>query len=130
LWKYRIILDFEDLVDYSLFVDLRMSAMSTECCSPELPADTPPLDEADFALLCKALGHPARVRLLKHLVEFGACYFGSLADVVGLAPSTTSQHVTVLKDAGLICGSSDEQRVCYCINPERLAQYRAMVAAL
>ena len=102
----------------------------SDCCTPDTRTESAPLDVADLALLCKALGHPARVRLLKHLTDFGACYFGSLSDVIGLAPSTTSQHVTILKEAGLICGSSDEQRVCYCINPERLTQLRAMVNSL
>ena len=74
-------------------------------------------------MLCKALAHPARVQLLRYLAAYGACYFGSLADVLPLAPSTISQHVTILKQAGLILGSSDEQRVCYCVNPERLEQF-------
>jgi ArsR family transcriptional regulator len=102
----------------------------SECCTPESRSAGAPLDVAELALLCKALGHPARVRLLKHLADFGACYFGSLSDVIGLAPSTTSQHVTILKEAGLICGSSDEQRVCYCVNPERLAQLRGLIERL
>jgi ArsR family transcriptional regulator len=106
-----------------------MHVMS-ECCTPEPPDAGTPLDVADLALLCKALGHPARIRLLQHLADFGACYFGSLADVIGLAPSTTSQHVTILKEAGLICGSSDVQRVCYCINPARMEQLRALINRL
>lgn len=81
-------------------------------------------------MLCKALGHPARVKLVKHLADFGGCFFGSLAEVVGLAPSTTSQHVSILKEAGLIEGSSDEKRVCYCIVPERMEQLRSLIAAL
>lgn len=119
-------LDGGEFVAYPLFVELRICHM-TECCDVPSGVERAPLDEADLALLCKALGHPARVRLLKHLADFGACYFGSLADVVGLAPSTTSQHVTILKEAGLICGSSDVQRVCYCINPERIAQLRSLI---
>ena len=78
----------------------------------------------------KALGHPARVKLLKHLAAYGDCYFGSLTDVLPLAASTVSQHVTILKEAGLICGSADEQRVCYCINTERLAQFKLAIGGL
>jgi ArsR family transcriptional regulator, arsenate/arsenite/antimonite-responsive transcriptional repressor len=100
------------------------------CCPPNSPKEVTPIDAEDLALLCKALGHPARVKLLKHFLDFGGCFFGSLSDVVQLAPSTTSQHVTILKEAGLILGSSDEQRVCYCINPERLAQLKQLVAGL
>ncbi|MDQ1818068.1 metalloregulator ArsR/SmtB family transcription factor [Massilia sp. CCM 9210] len=90
----------------------------------------PEVDADDLALMCKALGHPARVRLLRYLSAYGACYFGSLADILPLAPSTISQHVTILKQAGLILGSADEQRVCYCVNPERLAQLKEMIGQM
>ncbi|NEX63330.1 ArsR/SmtB family transcription factor [Noviherbaspirillum galbum] len=103
----------------------------TSCCAPATPKEKKAaIDADDLALLCKALGHPARVKLLQHLTDYGACFFGSLADVVGLAPSTTSQHVTILKEAGLIFGSSDEKRVCYCINPERLAHLKSVINLL
>jgi ArsR family transcriptional regulator len=88
------------------------------------------LDVEEVARMCKALGHPARVQLLKHLVDYGDCYFGSLADVLPLAPSTISQHVTILKEAGLILGSANEQRVCYCVNPERLARLKLAIGSL
>lgn len=103
--------------------------MSTSCCGP---AATPPadIDLDDLASICKAIGHPARLQLLRHLIQHGDCYFGSLADVLPLAPSTISKHVSILKEAGLIEGSSDVTRVCYCVRPERLAQLKALVAAL
>jgi ArsR family transcriptional regulator len=105
--------------------------MSTSCCGPE-STNTPArdIDVDDVARMCKALGHPARVQLLKHLVDYGDCYFGSLADVLPLAPSTISQHVSILKEAGLIQGSADEQRVCYCVNPERLNQLKLAIGNL
>ncbi|MGG7606267.1 ArsR/SmtB family transcription factor [Massilia sp. BKSP1R2A-1] len=103
--------------------------MTSSCCGPSAtpPAD---IDIDDLAALCKAIGHPARLQLLRHLIRHGDCYFGSLADVLPLAPSTISKHVSILKDAGLIEGSSDVQRVCYCVRPARLAQLKAMVGAL
>jgi ArsR family transcriptional regulator len=109
-----------------------MITMNQECCSPTpaISAEVVEIDADDLALMAKALGHPARVKLLKHLADFGGCFFGSLADVVGLAPSTTSQHITILKEAGLIEGSSDEKRVCYCVNIARLAQFKKLIAGL
>ncbi|MFN4116530.1 MAG: ArsR/SmtB family transcription factor [Inhella sp.] len=102
-------------------------------CSPATCAPAP-LDESlaieELALLAKALAHPARVQLLRHLAQAGTCYFGSLSDLTGLAPSTTSQHVKVLKEAGLILGSAEEQRTCYCVNPDRLALFKRLVEAL
>lgn len=88
------------------------------------------IDAKELALLCKALAHPARVQLLNYLSAYGACYFGSLTDVLPLASSTISQHVSVLKQAGLIIGSADEQRVCYCINKDRLSQFKQLVGSL
>jgi ArsR family transcriptional regulator len=87
-------------------------------------------DADEIALLCKALGHPARVRILKHLIDYGTCFFGDLSTVVPLAPSTVSQHVTILKEAGLINGSVDEQRTCYCVKPERVALLKRLIAAV
>lgn len=104
--------------------------MSTSCCEPKAPGKTSDMDVEQVALMCKALGHPARLRLFKHLAEFGQCYFGSLTDILPLAPSTISKHVTILKEAGLICGSSDEQRVCYCINPDRFRQLQQALGTL
>jgi ArsR family transcriptional regulator len=80
--------------------------------------------------MCKALAHPARLQLLFHLIDHGECYFGNLADVLPLAPSTISQHVSILKEAGLIEGSSDVQRVCYCVNQTRLRQLKHAIGAL
>ncbi|MGX4643094.1 ArsR/SmtB family transcription factor [Massilia sp. SYSU DXS3249] len=102
----------------------------SSCCEPKDATNVPTIDADELALMCKALGHPARVQLLNYLSAYGACYFGSLADVLPLAASTISQHVSVLKQAGLIIGSADEQRVCYCVNTERLAQFKQMVAGL
>src|ERR1041384_1152889 len=83
-----------------------------------------------LALMCKALGHPARVRLLKHLIGYGACFFGDLSEVVPLAASTISQHIAVLKEAGLVIGAADEQRTCYCVNPDRIALLKQLVQEL
>lgn len=102
----------------------------TNCCEPNPGAAVPALDADQLAMMCKALGHPARVQLLQTLSAHGACYFGSLADVLPLAPSTISQHVSVLKQAGLILGSADEQRVCYCVNTARLALLKRMIGSL
>lgn len=108
-----------------------MHRMSKSCCPPASPRTrTSEVDVDDLARMCKALAHPARLQLLKHLIDYGECYFGSLADVLPLAPSTISQHVSILKEAGLIEGSSDVQRVCYCVNQERLQQLKLAVAEL
>ena len=105
--------------------------MSKSCCPPATPRErTTEIDVDDLARMCKALAHPARIQLLRHLIDYGECYFGSLADVLPLAPSTISQHVTILKEAGLIEGSSDVQRVCYCVNQKRLQDLKRVIGEL
>lgn len=101
-----------------------------ECaaCEPAAPGEI--LVEDELALLCKALAHPARVKLLRHLTSIGTCYFGDLSEIVGLAPSTTSQHLSVLKDAGLIRGSAEVQRTCYCVDTARVEQLKRMIQSL
>jgi ArsR family transcriptional regulator, arsenate/arsenite/antimonite-responsive transcriptional repressor len=88
------------------------------------------VDDDALALMCKALAHPARVKLLNYLADYGTCFFGKLTDVLPLAASTISQHVTILKEAGLIEATADGQRICYCVKPERLQQLKDMIADL
>lgn len=102
----------------------------TTCCDTKDITAVPALDADELAMMCKALAHPARIQLLNYLSSYGACYFGNLADVLPLAASTISQHVSVLKQAGLISGSACEQRVSYCVNAQRLAQLKAMIGQL
>lgn len=84
----------------------------------------------ELAGLCKALGHPVRVRILQHLASIGECYFGELSELLPQAPSTISQHMSILKEAGLVLGESEDQRTCYCVNPARLAELRKSIDAL
>lgn len=88
--------------------------------------------EADdeLALLAKAVGHPARVQILRLLVRRESCICGDIVDELPLAQSTVSQHLKVLKDAGLIRGEIDGPRVCYCIEPRTLRRLKALVGSL
>jgi ArsR family transcriptional regulator len=105
------------------------------CCPPaNEAADLRPIegDEADeeLATLAKALGHPARVKIIRILLRKNACICGDIVDELPLAQSTVSQHLKVLKEAGLIRGDVDGPRVCYCVEPRALRRLRALVAAL
>jgi predicted transcriptional regulator len=72
----------------------------------------------ELARFSKALGHPARIIILKHLSNQSCCYTGELLDVLPLAQSTISQHLKELKDAGLIDGEVSPPKIKYCINTE------------
>jgi ArsR family transcriptional regulator, arsenate/arsenite/antimonite-responsive transcriptional repressor len=86
--------------------------------------------EQEVAVLAKALGHPARVRIMRLLLARDACYCGQLVDELGLAQATVSQHLRVLKDAGLIVGEIEGPRVSYCANRERLAELHEFVGVV
>jgi len=72
--------------------------------------------EQDLAVFAKALSHPARIAILKVLAQKNGCICGELVDMLPLAQSTVSQHLKELKIAGLIDGTVDGPRSCYCIN--------------
>jgi len=107
-------------------------------CDPAVSADEKPDlrpvegKEADeeLAVLAKALGHPARVLILRLLVRRNACICGDIVEELPLAQSTVSQHLKVLKEAGLIRGEIDGPRVGYCVEPRILRRLKALVASL
>lgn len=72
--------------------------------------------EQALAAFAKALAHPARIAILKVLAQKNECICGEIVDVLPLAQSTVSQHLKELKNAGLIKGTVDGPRSCYCIN--------------
>lgn len=86
--------------------------------------------DADLALLAKALGHPARVRILRLLLSRDACYCGQIVDEIPLAQATVSQHLKVLKDVGLVSGEIEGLRTCYCASRERLAEAHELLSSL
>jgi ArsR family transcriptional regulator, arsenate/arsenite/antimonite-responsive transcriptional repressor len=75
-------------------------------------------DEERAAAIFRALGNPARVRIVTELARSAACVTGDLVDVLPLAQSTVSQHLKVLKEAGIISGPVEGANACYCLNPE------------
>lgn len=94
------------------------------------PTDTvTPLDE-ELATLARALSHPARVAIVRHLAEQGTCICGEIVNVMPLAQATVSQHLKVLKEAGLVQGEVDGPRTCYCVNPEGVRRFQQLVASL
>ena len=75
-------------------------------------------EDIKLARFAKALSHPARIVILRHLASLETCCFNEISRELPLADSTVSQHLSGLKDAGLIQGSFDPPRVQYCINYE------------
>jgi ArsR family transcriptional regulator len=82
------------------------------------------------AAIAKALGHPARVHIVRLLLEKQACIGGDIVDEVGLAQSTVSEHLRILRSAGIITGEIERPRVCYCLNPDSLQPLAALLNAV
>ncbi len=74
--------------------------------------------EEQLARFAKAMGHPARVAILKFLASQETCFFGDIHEVLPIAKATVSQHLSELKDAGLIQGEIQPPKVKYCINKD------------
>jgi DNA-binding transcriptional ArsR family regulator len=75
-------------------------------------------EDIKLARFAKALSHPARVAILRHLASLETCCFNEISKELPLADSTVSQHMAELKNAGLIQGNFDPPKVRYCINYE------------
>ncbi|GCE25117.1 transcriptional regulator [Dictyobacter alpinus] len=85
----------------------------------------------EIALFCKALGHPVRVQIVQFLSTMNeACVCGDIVNTLPLAQSTVSQHLKILKDAGLILGEIDGPRTCYYLNREKVSRFQGLIAQL
>jgi ArsR family transcriptional regulator len=94
-----------------------MAYSKQELFSPELQVS---------AELFKALAHPARLAILKYLAETKTCITGDLADELPLGRTTVNHHLKELKDAGLIVGTIEGAKTCYCLNPEKINELKEM----
>lgn len=92
--------------------DLNTQAMGERATAPE--------NIQRLAVLAKALGHPARLGIIAMLHERQTCIGCDIVDQIGLAQSTTSEHLRILKAAGIITGKIDPPRVCYTLNAEAM----------
>lgn len=100
-----------------------------ECISEpvSLPDD---VSAEELAQLAWAIAHPARVRIVRLLINRQACVCGEIVAELPLAQSTVSQHLKILKESGMIQGEIDGPKVCYCINPKKLGALKKLVASL
>ena len=73
-----------------------------------------------LAEMLKALGHPARLAIVEFLLETSTCMCGDIVDYLPLSQATVSQHLKALKVAGILQGTIEGNRICYCLNPDAL----------
>jgi ArsR family transcriptional regulator len=115
----------------------RQSAPDALCCpevEPPVQADLlgleGPLADEELAKLAKAIGHPARVRILRMLSRKEARVCSQIVGEIPLAQSTVSEHLRILKDAGLIRSNQDGPRIGYCIDNNMLRRLKALTAMI
>jgi ArsR family transcriptional regulator len=84
-------------------------------------------DEERLTQMMKALGHPARMQIVRYLSQNPACITGDLVEVLPLAQATVSQHLKVLREAGWICGTIDGPATCYCLHCDNIAWFKEQV---
>jgi len=87
------------------------------------------VDTETLARFSKALGHPTRIAILRHLENQSCCFTGDLVEVFPLAQSTVSQHLKELKNAGLIQGELEPPKIKYCINRENWQMAKSLFAS-
>jgi len=82
--------------------------------------------EVEIARIAKALGHPARIAIIKILAARTTCICNDMVKELPLAQATVSQHLKELKDAGLIQGNITPPSIKYCINRENWEKAKEM----
>lgn len=88
------------------------------------------MQNTNLADLAKAMAHPARLRILQLLQDTPGCIGGDIVEKVGLAQSTVSEHLRILKSAGIITGEISGPRICYALAPEALMPLADFITAL
>jgi ArsR family transcriptional regulator len=105
-------------------------AAEERCAPPDSEAVIAPPDDETLAAMAKAIAHPARLTILRLLADRDTCVTGDLVNELPLAQSTVSEHLRILREAGLIQGEIEGPRTRYCTNATGLAILKAGIAAL
>ncbi len=87
-------------------------------------------EQNQVAAYAKALAHPARIAILKYLLQKQTCICGDLVDELPLAQATVSQHLKELKAVGLIKGTVEGTSVCYCIDKSKWDEVGVILSRL
>lgn len=87
-------------------------------------------EQQEVARIAKVLSHPARIAILQHLAQAKTCISGDISSALPLSRTTVSQHLTELKNAGLIKGEIDGLTVCYCIDQEQYDKARQLLEGM
>jgi len=84
-------------------------------------------EQNELSILFKALGHPARIAIIQHILSTKSCICGDLVEKFPLSQATISQHLKELKQANIIQGSIEGNSICYCLNPQTLEKLNQVI---
>jgi ArsR family transcriptional regulator len=77
--------------------------------------------------MLKALGNPVRFQIIEFLATQSLCMTNEIVKNTPLAQSTVSQHLKVLREAGLIQGEIEGPATCYCLDPQGLTWLKEQI---
>lgn len=96
------------------------------CCSLNISGK----EQERLINISKALGNPKRFAIMKFLLTHPGCITGDIVENLPIAQATTSQHLKVLKDCGLITGEIEGTKSCYRLNAEILKWYKSKIGEI
>lgn len=96
------------------------------CCTLNIDGD----EQERLIAISKALGNPIRFAILKYLLTHPGCITGEIVSSLPIAQATTSQHLKVLKECGLITGESEGVKSCYSLNQSTLNWYKNVIGEI
>ncbi len=88
------------------------------------------LSTENLSKIFKALSHPTRIRILRHLKKINECVCGEIVEIFPFSQSTISQHLKLLKNSGIVKGEINGPSTCYCINHDIFNKFKKIVSDL
>lgn len=93
------------------------------CCTLDISG----VEQERLVKMFRALGNPTRFEIMKFLVTHPTCITGDIVEYLPIAQATVSQHLKVLREAGLISGTTEGPATSYCLNEDSIAWFRSRV---
>lgn len=95
-----------------------------------MPVKQNELSTEHLSKIFKALSHPTRIRILRHLKKINECVCGEIVEIFPFSQSTISQHLKLLKDSGIVKGEVNGPSTCYCIDHDIFNKFKKIVSDL
>lgn len=84
----------------------------------------------EMAEILKAFGHPARLEIVKFLINSPTCICGDIVDLLPISQSTVSKHLSELKKSGVIKGTVSGNSICYCLDEITIKKLQGFITIL